>query len=142
MFKLQIIGNIGKDARVNEVNGRYSINFSVAHNRKYRNAEGTEINKTTWVDCTVWRSKEQGCKVADYLKAGTRVFIQGEPAARHYARESGEIVDVISVNVDPWGGLELLSDKKAVEGENKQEETHEETHVQADDPQQEDDLSF
>ena len=40
MIKLQIIGNLGKDCNVREVNGKKVINFSVAHTDKYKDPQG------------------------------------------------------------------------------------------------------
>ena len=54
MLKLQLIGNLGQDAVVNNVGGKNVINFSVAHTEKYKNSEGTEVSKTTWVSCAYW----------------------------------------------------------------------------------------
>ncbi|MBI3882871.1 MAG: single-stranded DNA-binding protein, partial [Sphingobacteriales bacterium] len=35
MIKLQIVGNLGKDCIVKEINGKNVINFSVAHTERY-----------------------------------------------------------------------------------------------------------
>ena len=40
MIKLQVIGNLGKDCIVKEVNGKNVINFSVAHSERYKDAQG------------------------------------------------------------------------------------------------------
>ena len=57
MIKLQVIGNLGKDGTVNTVNGKNVINFSVAHTEKYRDAQGTQKERTTWVECAYWTDK-------------------------------------------------------------------------------------
>ena len=51
MIKLQVIGNLGKDAVVNNVNGKSVINFNVAHTERYKDAQGVQKDRTTWVDC-------------------------------------------------------------------------------------------
>ena len=40
MIKMQVIGHLGQDATVNNVNGKSVINFSVAHSEKYKNKDG------------------------------------------------------------------------------------------------------
>jgi len=40
MIKLQVIGNLGKDAVVNNVNGKSVINFNVAHTENTRMRKG------------------------------------------------------------------------------------------------------
>ena len=48
MIKLQVIGNLGKDALVNNVNGKTVINFNVAHTERFKDAQGNQKDRTTW----------------------------------------------------------------------------------------------
>ena len=68
MIKLQVIGNLGKDAITNSVNGKSVINFNVAHTEKYRDASGQQKDRTIWVECAYWTDRTA---VAPYLKKGT-----------------------------------------------------------------------
>jgi len=86
MIKLQVIGNLGKDAVVNNVNGKTVINFTVAHTEKYRDAQGQQVDKTTWVDCSYWTDKTA---IAPYLKKGSQVFVEGVPDVRTYTTQDG-----------------------------------------------------
>ncbi len=70
MIKLQIIGNLGKDATTNTVNGKNVINFSVAHTEKFT-SNGEKKEKTTWVECAYWTDKTA---ISPYLKKGTSDF--------------------------------------------------------------------
>ena len=45
MLKLTLIGNIGKDAQLKEVNGQNCISFTVAINDSYYNNEGTKVER-------------------------------------------------------------------------------------------------
>ena len=49
MIKLQVIGNLGKDCNVKEVNGKNVINFSVAHSERYKDSQGNQKERTTFV---------------------------------------------------------------------------------------------
>ena len=97
MIKIQVIGSLGKDAIVNEVNGKNVINFSVAHSEKYKNAQGEKMNKTTWVDCSYWTDKTA---IAPYLKKGTLVFIEGQPEVRTYPKADGTTGSTLSARVN------------------------------------------
>lgn len=81
MIKLFAIGNIGNDAEVKEINGRKVINFSVAHNEKYKDQNGVVTNKTIWVRCSYW---PESTNVAAYLKKGTQVFVEGTPSVQAF----------------------------------------------------------
>lgn len=81
MIKLQVIGNLGKDATTNQVNGKTVINFSIAHTEKFKDAQGNQKEKTTWVECAWWSDRTA---VVPYLKKGTQVYAEGQPDIRTY----------------------------------------------------------
>ncbi|TMI61944.1 MAG: single-stranded DNA-binding protein [Bacteroidetes bacterium] len=96
MIKLQIIGNLGKDCVVNAVNGKNVINFTVAHTEKYRDSQGNNQEKTTWVDCAYWSDKTG---VAQYLTKGKQVYVEGQPEARAFQRNDGTAGASLSLRV-------------------------------------------
>jgi len=86
MIKLQVIGNLGKDAVLNNVNGKSVINFTVAHTERFKDAQGVQKDKTTWGDCAYWTDRTG---IAPYLKIGTSVYIEGTPDVRTYTTADG-----------------------------------------------------
>jgi len=103
MIKLQIIGNLGKDCIVKEVNGKNVINFSVAHSEKFRDAQGSEKERTTWVECAYWIEKTN---VAQYLTKGRTVYAEGYPQADAYANKDGQPAATLRMRVT---NIQLLS---------------------------------
>ena len=108
MIKMQVIGHLGKDALVNNVNGRSVINFSVAHTEKYNDASGSPIEKTIWVECAYWTEKTA---VAPYLRKGTQVHVDGGPDVRTYTTNDGRNGATLSCKVT---NIQLLGSR--VEG--------------------------
>ena len=53
MIKLQIIGNLGKDCILKEVNGKKVINFSVANTERYKDSSGNQKEKTTGLNVPI-----------------------------------------------------------------------------------------
>jgi single-strand DNA-binding protein len=106
MIKLTAIGHIGKDSVVNMVNGRSAINFNVASTEKWKDAQGTGVEKTTWMSCSYWPEKTG---IAQYLKKGTQVYIEGTVEARVYNNDRGESVPQLQVKVFT---VQLLGGKK------------------------------
>lgn len=96
MIKMQIIGNLGRDCVVNTVNGKNVINFTVAHTEKYRDSQGNNQEKTTWVDCAYWTDRTA---IAPYLQKGTQVFVEGAPEVRSFTRNDGTAGASLSVRV-------------------------------------------
>ncbi len=86
MIKMQVIGNLGKDCVVNTVNGKNVINFTVAHTERYRDSQGNQQEKTTWVDCAYWTDRTG---ISQYLVKGKQVYVEGQPEARSFQRNDG-----------------------------------------------------
>lgn len=104
MIRLQVIGHLGKDGVVNNVNGKNVINFTVAHSEKYRDAQGVQKDKTLWVDCAYWTEKTA---IAPYLKKGTQVYAEGVPDIKTYTTADGRQGSTLSLrilNVQLLGG--------------------------------------
>ncbi len=104
MIKLQIVGNLGKDCIVKEVNGKNVINFSVAHTERYKDNQGAQIEKTTWVECAYWTDKTG---IAPYLLKGQMVFAEGAPDAEAYTNREGAAAATLRmkvINIQLLGG--------------------------------------
>ncbi len=96
MIKMQVIGNLGKDCVVNTVNGKNVINFTVAHTEKYKDSQGNQQEKTTWVDCAYWTDRTT---VAQYLTKGKQIFAEGQPEVRSFQRNDGTAGASLSMRV-------------------------------------------
>lgn len=84
---MMAIGNLGRDAEIHIHGGKSVINFSIAHTEKYKDSSGTPMSKTVWVSCAWWTDKTA---IAQYLKKGTQVFVEGIPGVKMWRDNSGE----------------------------------------------------
>ncbi|CAN5570330.1 hypothetical protein BH11BAC5_BH11BAC5_42380 [soil metagenome] len=96
MIKLQIVGNLGKDCIVKEVNGQNVINFSVAHTERYKDRQGNQKERTTWVECAYWTDKTA---VAQYLTKGKTVYAEGAPEAEAYMNKDNQAAATLRMRV-------------------------------------------
>ncbi len=96
MIKLQIIGNLGKDCIMKEVNGKNVINFSVAHSERYKDAQGNLKERTTWVECAYWTDRTG---IAPYLTKGKTVYAEGYPEADAYTNKEGQAAATLRMRV-------------------------------------------
>ena len=96
MIKLQIVGNLGKDCIVKEVNGKNVINFSVAHTERYKDSQGAQKERTTWVECAYWTDKTA---VAQYLTRGKTVYAEGTPEADAYMNKDNQAAATLRMRV-------------------------------------------
>lgn len=86
MVKLVFIGHLGKDCVVNNVNGKTVINFSAAHTEKWKDNQGADQSKTTWVEFAHWTDKTA---VAQYLLKGTQVYVEAVPEVKTFQKGDG-----------------------------------------------------
>lgn len=105
MLQVQLIGNVGNDAKVVEANGNRFVSFSVGTNEKFKDANGDQVEKTTWVSCIL--SKESPVK--DYIKKGTKVFVEGDLSVKSFKANDGNYQVGVNCRVRR---IELLSAKK------------------------------
>jgi single-strand DNA-binding protein len=111
MIKLQVIGNLGKDCIVKEINGKNVINFSVAHSERYKDAQGNQKEKTTWVECAYWTDRTA---IAPYLLKGQTVFAEGTPDVDTYTNKDNQTTAVLRMRVQ---SVQLVGNKNS--GENQ-----------------------
>lgn len=112
MIKLQVIGNLGKDCIVKEVNGKNVINFSVAHTERFKDAQGNQKERTTWVECAYWTDRTA---IAPYLLKGQMVFAEGSPEADGYLNKDNQPAATLRMRVQT---IQLLGNRNS--GDNQQ----------------------
>lgn len=96
MIKLQVIGNLGKDCIVKEVNGKTVINFSVAHTERFKDSQGNLKERTTWVECAYWTDRTA---ISPYLTKGTTVYAEGSPEADAYMNKDNQAAATLRMRV-------------------------------------------
>lgn len=97
MLKMEVIGNLGADAEMQNTNGHNYVSFRVAHTDKYTDLAGSEHSNTTWVQCFI---SGDGGKMLKYLRKGTKVFCRGNIQLRTFSSEKlRQIVAGVSMSV-------------------------------------------
>lgn len=82
---LQVIGNLGADAKVVAQDGRSFISFNVADTERWKDENGQDHERTSWISCAY--NGDATAPILPYLKAGTKVFVQGRQRTRVYSSE-------------------------------------------------------
>ena len=85
IIKMTVIGNVGADAEQRETNGRKYTTFNVAVSSKYKNQDGSETERTTWISC----SRDGHSNVDQYLKKGKQIYVEGTPSVSLYTDNQG-----------------------------------------------------
>lgn len=88
MLKTQIIGHLGQDAELKNLDsGQRIIKFSMANAHHYKDKNGEAHERTTWVNCTKWLQDTDTGKVSQYMLKGNLVYVEGEISARGFVQE-------------------------------------------------------
>jgi single-strand DNA-binding protein len=89
MLKASIIGNLGNDPEMRySAGGAAFLRFYVASNFRARSPEGEWQDKTEWVRVTVFGQRAE--TLGQYLKKGSRVFVDGRLEARPWIDQQGQ----------------------------------------------------
>jgi len=104
MKLLTIIGNIGKDAVVQEKNGKKQVMFSVAVNDNYKDGQGNKIERTDWI--SVFTNQ---LTLSPYLLKGTKVYVSGSTSSKIYTGDDRQQRISTAINAQQ---IQLLSSKK------------------------------
>jgi len=96
MNKSIISGNLGRDAEIKEAmaNGRKYIVFTCANTEKSGSTE-----TTTWFQCFIHNQRICESTLANYLKKGTKVLMEGRQTAEIWNKPDGTNVITHSLNV-------------------------------------------
>lgn len=86
MLIATLIGNLGANAEIKSADGREFVSFRVAHNDSYKGADGTRVESSMWVDCTMSCANGRPA-VLPYLTKGAAVCVVGQVSTRVYSSE-------------------------------------------------------
>ena len=98
-----LVGNIVDDPELRfTAGGQAMTKFRIAVNRRWQDRSTNEWQEeVSFFGCTVWR--EQAENVAESLKKGSRVLINGRLQQRQWETPEGEKRSVVEIQVDDCG---------------------------------------
>ena len=84
--KVQLIGNIGKDAELKYTSQSVAVaSFSVATSEQWKDDVGNKQEKTEWHNITAWRKLAEIC--GEYVKKGGKIYVEGKLSTRSYEKD-------------------------------------------------------
>lgn len=83
--KVILIGNVGSDVTVKEVNNNKVANFSLATSERYKDKDGQQVVNTDWHRVEIWRA---GAEIAEkYVKKGMLLYVDGKITTKNYEKD-------------------------------------------------------
>jgi len=108
MNKIFLIGNLGRDPEMSyTTNGTAVTKFSLAVNRVTKSPTGERQEETDWFNIIAWRQLAETCN--QYLRKGSKVFIEGRLSIRKYIGNDGIQRTAIEVIAND---MEMLTPKQ------------------------------
>ena len=143
--KVMLIGNLGSDPEIKYLpKGTAIANLRLATSESRKNSDGEWQDSTEWHRVVMYGRQAETCK--DYLKKGSKVFIEGRIQTRSWDDQSGqrhystEIIGNFMIMLDP------RSKDAASSGQSRHDTQHNVDAGQdsqpSDVPQADDDLPF
>lgn len=84
--RAQLIGNLGSDPDYKTLpSGTPMCKLNIATTDRFKNAEGDWQEKTEWHNVVLWRRQAEVAN--EYLKKGSKVFIEGKISTRSYEKD-------------------------------------------------------
>lgn len=120
--KVILLGNVGRDPEVRSFdNGGRIVTFSMATTESWRDkATGERKSRTEWSNITV-ENESIGKIVEQYVRKGSKIFIEGQLKSREYTDKDGNKRRVTDVVVPRFGGsLTLLEGRPEGESQSSQ----------------------
>ena len=110
--QIMLIGNAGRDAELRyTASGRAVTGFSMAVNRN-RQVDGEWQSETEWFNVSVWG--DQAERIANSIKRGTRVFVEGRLSTSEYTTQAG--LSRMSLEVNAFRVINLTGRDQDEEG--------------------------
>lgn len=87
--KVQLIGNVTRDPELKYTpSGSAVCTFSVATNRDWKDESGKKVDEVEYHRVVAWSKLAEIC--GQYLKKGSKVFVEGRIQSRKWQTKEGE----------------------------------------------------
>ena len=103
---VHLLGRVGKDVEVKDVNGTKCAIFTLATTEKYKDRNGEYQENTQWHNIVAWRQTADICE--KFVKKGDQLFLIGKLTYRSWDGPSGEKKHITEIVVER---VELLGSK-------------------------------
>jgi single-strand DNA-binding protein len=97
--KIILIGNLGQDPELRYTSSGVAVaSFSMATSESWKDQDGNVQEKTQWHKLVAWRKLAE--IVGEYLKKGSKVYVEGRIQYRSYDDKNGVKKDITEIVID------------------------------------------
>ena len=102
--KVILLGRVGRNPEIKDVNGAKVAQFSLATGEKYKDRNGNLQEKTEWHNIVAWRNTADICE--KYVHSGDQICVEGKIQYRQWETDKGEkrySTDIVADRVELLG---------------------------------------
>ena len=85
--RVQLIGHVGQDPEIKQLESGRVANFTIATNDSYTNAKGEKVEQTEWHRVSAWGKTVD--IIEQFLTKGSHVAVEGKLTHRSYDDKDG-----------------------------------------------------
>ena len=117
--KVTLIGNLGKDPEIrNSQAGGKIASFTLATSESWNDrSSGQRQERTEWHRIVIFGDGLSGV-VEEYLKKGSKVYVEGALQTRKWTDQSGQDKYTTEIVLQPYNGKLIMLDGKGGQGRN------------------------
>lgn len=115
--EVRIVGNLTADPEARFTPGGKAIaSFSIAHNRKWKDASGNDQEETSFFDVVAWETLAEN--IVESLHKGDRVLVDGRLLQRSWETPENEKrykVEIVADEVSPslrWASVDIQRNER------------------------------
>ncbi|MDB5699357.1 MAG: ssb [Alphaproteobacteria bacterium] len=110
--KVILVGNLGKDPEARAMgSGGEVVNLSVATSENWKDKEGNRQERTEWHRVVIF-NENLGRVAKQYLRKGSKVYLEGELQTRKWQDNSGQDKYSTEVVIQRFRGELVLLDRR------------------------------
>ena len=100
-----LIGRVGRNPEIKDINGAKCATFSLATSERYKDRNGNAQEQTEWHNIVAWRATAD---IAErFVKSGDQLCVEGKIKYRQWETDRGEkryATDIIADRIHLLGG--------------------------------------
>lgn len=114
--KVMLTGRLVRDPELRQTATSVPVcDITVAHNRRFRGADGELKDEATFVDVTFWR--KSAVKLVEFFRKGDPIYVEGRLSMDQWTSKDGSRKTKVKIAADEW---RFVQPTHHVEGEDRE----------------------
>lgn len=109
MNQVILMGNLTRDPELRDAGSSQVAKFTLANNRRWKNAAGEQQEEVSFIDCEIWGRRAE--VLNQYVSKGQRLLVRGEIRQDRWEDNEGNNRSKLYVAVEDFDFIEKAGTK-------------------------------